>query len=74
MLGQNNHFRYYAPEQLPYAVKRYGDETHRLFGVMNRRLAGREFLAGAYSIADMACVVGRAAMNGRASRSPNSRM
>jgi GST-like protein len=56
MLGQNNHFRYYAPEQLPYAVKRYGDETHRLFGVMNRRLADREFLAGAYSIADMACV------------------
>ena len=56
MLGQNNHFRYYAPEQLPYAVKRYGDETHRLFGVMNKRLADREFLAGAYSIADMACV------------------
>jgi GST-like protein len=56
MLGQNNHFRFYAPEQLPYAIKRYGDEAHRLFGVMNKRLANREFLAGAYSIADMACV------------------
>jgi len=56
MLGQNNHFRAYAPEKLPYAIKRYGDETHRLYGVMNKRLADREFLAGPYSIADMACV------------------
>jgi GST-like protein len=56
MLGQNNHFRFYAPEKIPYAVKRYGDEAHRLFGVMNKRLADREFLAGRYSIADMACV------------------
>jgi len=56
MLGQNNHFRHYAPETLPYAVKRYEDETHRLFGVLNKRLADREFLAGSYSIADMACV------------------
>jgi GSH-dependent disulfide-bond oxidoreductase len=56
MLGQNNHFRHYAPEQLPYAIKRYEDETHRLFGVLNKRLADRGFLAGSYSIADMACV------------------
>ncbi|MFI5015596.1 MAG: glutathione S-transferase N-terminal domain-containing protein [Hyphomicrobiales bacterium] len=56
MLGQNNHFRVYAPEKLPYAIKRYGDEAHRLYGVMNKRLADREFLAGPYSIADMACV------------------
>ena len=56
MLGQNNHFRYYAPEKVPYAIKRYGDEAHRLFGVLNKRLAEREFLAGAYSIADMACI------------------
>jgi GSH-dependent disulfide-bond oxidoreductase len=55
MLGQNNHFRHYAPEKLPYAVKRYEDETHRLFGVMNKRLADREYLGGPYSIADMAC-------------------
>ena len=56
MLGQNTHFRFYAPEKLPYAIKRYGDETHRLYGVMNKRLADREFIAGAYSIADMASV------------------
>ena len=40
---------------MPYAKKRYTDEVHRLFGVMNKRLATRKFLAGAYSIADMAC-------------------
>ena len=56
MLGQNTHFRFYAPEKLPYAIKRYSDETHRLYGVMNKRLADREFIAGAYSIADMASV------------------
>jgi len=55
MAGQANHFLNYAPEDLPYAKKRYADEVHRLFGVMNTRLAGRKFLAGAYSIADMAC-------------------
>jgi GSH-dependent disulfide-bond oxidoreductase len=55
MLGQNNHFRHYAPEKLPYALKRYEDETHRLFGVLNKRLVDREYLAGPYSIADMAC-------------------
>jgi GST-like protein len=54
MAGQANHFLNYAPEDLAYAKKRYTDEVNRLFGVMNRRLAGRKFLAGAYSIADMA--------------------
>jgi GST-like protein len=56
MSGQNNHFRHYAPEQLPYAVNRYGDEVNRLYGVMNTRLKDRPFLAGKYSIADMACI------------------
>lgn len=56
MSGQSNHFRNYAPEKLPYAIKRYVDEVHRLYGVLNNRLADREFLAGDYSIADMACV------------------
>jgi len=55
MAGQANHFINYAPEDLPYAKKRYTDEVHRLFGVMNKRLAAKKFLAGAYSIADMAC-------------------
>ena len=55
MAGQANHFLNYVAEDLPYAKKRYSDEVHRLFGVMNRRLATRKFLAGAYSIADMAC-------------------
>ncbi|WP_144184304.1 glutathione binding-like protein [Elioraea rosea] len=54
MLGQNNHFRAYAPEKIPYAMDRYGKEADRLFGVLDKRLSGREFLAGAYSIADMA--------------------
>jgi GSH-dependent disulfide-bond oxidoreductase len=56
MAGQASHFRRYAPEPIAYAVARYTDEVNRLFGVMNTRLAGREFLAGRYSIADMACV------------------
>jgi len=55
MAGQANHFVSYAKEDIPYAKKRYTDEVHRLFGVMNTRLAGRKYLAGAYSIADMAC-------------------
>jgi GST-like protein len=55
MAGQANHFRNYAAEDLPYPKKRYMDEVHRLFGVMDRRLATRKFLAGAYSIADIAC-------------------
>jgi GST-like protein len=54
MAGQANHFNLYAPEAIPYAKKRYTDEVHRLFGVMDKRLAARKFLAGAYSIADIA--------------------
>ncbi len=56
MAGQAVHFRRYAPELITYAVARYTDEVHRLYGVMNKRLADSEFLAGRYSIADMACV------------------
>jgi len=56
MAGQLNHFKHYAREALPYAIKRYEDEVNRLYGVMNTRLADRAFLAGRYSIADMACV------------------
>jgi GSH-dependent disulfide-bond oxidoreductase len=54
MLGQNHHFTRYAPEKIPYAIDRYVRETNRLYGVLNKRLADREFVAGAYSIADMA--------------------
>lgn len=54
MAGQNHHFVQYAPERLAYAISRYVDETNRLYGVLNRRLADREFVAGNYSIADMA--------------------
>lgn len=56
MAGQAHHFRQYAPEQVPYAINRYTDEVNRLYGVMNKRLADREFLAGDYSIADMASI------------------
>ena len=55
MAGQNHHFNVYAPEKLDYAIKRYVNETNRLYGVLNRQLADRDFIAGAYSIADMAC-------------------
>ena len=55
MLGQHGHFRLYAPEKLDYAIQRYGDEARRLFGVLDRRLEGREHICGVYSIADMAC-------------------
>ncbi|HQR53658.1 MAG TPA: glutathione S-transferase N-terminal domain-containing protein [Burkholderiales bacterium] len=55
MLGQNHHFVQYAPEPLPYAIERYLKESERLYGVLEERLAGREFIAGEYSIADMAC-------------------
>ncbi|WP_374274300.1 glutathione S-transferase family protein [Brevundimonas sp.] len=60
MAGQTHHFRQYAPalikdqRQIAYGVRRYTDETHRLYGVLDRRLADREFVAGDYSIADMA--------------------
>ena len=54
MAGQNHHFRNYAQEKIPYAMDRYRNEVNRLYGVMDRRLADRPFLAGDYSIADMA--------------------
>jgi GSH-dependent disulfide-bond oxidoreductase len=55
MLGQVHHFRTYAPEKIPYAIDRYTNETRRLYGVMNRRLADSKYLGGPeYSIADMA--------------------
>jgi GST-like protein len=54
MLGQNLHFSAYAPEQIPYAIERYQNETERLYRVMDTRLADWPYLAGAYSIADMA--------------------
>jgi GST-like protein len=54
MAGQNHHFAIYAPEKLPYAITRYVNETNRLYGVLNKRLADREFIAGDYSIADIA--------------------
>jgi GST-like protein len=54
--GEASHFRRYAPRKIPYALKRFGDEMDRLYGVMDRRLKDRRFLAGSYSIADMACV------------------
>jgi GST-like protein len=56
MAGQAVHFRRYAPRQIAYAIARYTDEVNRLYGVMNSRLTHHEFLAGRYSIADMACV------------------
>jgi len=55
MAGQNHHFNKYAPERIPYAIERYVNETNRLYGVLDRQLSGRDFIAGSYSIADMAC-------------------
>jgi GST-like protein len=54
MAGQNHHFNQYAPEKIPYAINRYVNETARLYAVLNKRLSDREFVAGEYSIADMA--------------------
>ncbi len=54
MAGQNHHFVKYAPEKIPYAMERYIKETSRLYAVLDRRLMDREFVAGQYSIADMA--------------------
>ena len=54
MAGQNHHFTQYAREKIPYAIERYVKETARLYGVLNKRLADRAFIAGEYSIADMA--------------------
>ena len=56
MAGQNHHFGQYAPETIPYAINRYVNETNRLYGVLDRRLEDRQYLAGAdYTVADMAC-------------------
>ncbi len=55
MFGQNGHFKFYAPEQIPYAQQRYNTETLRLYGVLDRRLEDREHICIDYSIADMAC-------------------
>ncbi|MDE2599632.1 MAG: glutathione S-transferase N-terminal domain-containing protein [Rhodocyclaceae bacterium] len=56
MAGQNHHFSAYAPEKIEYAIARYVGETGRLYGVLNKRLADREFIVGSdYGIADMAC-------------------
>lgn len=63
MLGQNHHFAIYATEKIPYAIERYVNETARLYGVLNQRLSEpleeglcqREYIAGSYSITDMAC-------------------
>lgn len=56
MAGQAHHFRQYAPEKVPYAIDRYTNEVNRLYGVMDKQLADHAFLAGDYSIADMACI------------------
>jgi GSH-dependent disulfide-bond oxidoreductase len=56
MTGQANHFQHYAPERVEYGVNRYTNEARRLFGVMDKRLADRDYVAGAYSIADMAAI------------------
>jgi GST-like protein len=55
MLGQAHHFRRYAPEPIPYAIDRYTNEAKRLYRVMDRRLGEAEYLAGEYSVADIAC-------------------
>ena len=54
MLGQAHHFRAYAPERIPYAVDRYTNEAGRIYGILDHRLAVHQYLAGDYSIADMA--------------------
>lgn len=54
MFGQMNHFKRFAPEKIPYAIQRYEKETLRLYGVLDKQLAEREFICGEYSIADIA--------------------
>ena len=56
VFGHNNHFRNYAPEKAPYAIRRFENEAHRLYRVLDTRLAGRDFVGGDYSIADMALI------------------
>jgi GSH-dependent disulfide-bond oxidoreductase len=55
MAAQAHHFRRFAKQQIPYAIERFTSETRRLYAVMDRRLDDREYLAGEYSIADIAC-------------------
>lgn len=76
MAGQNHHFSRYAPEQIPYAIERYVKETSRLYGVLDRRLAGRDYVAGDYSIADIAIypwIVSHDAQSQRLEDFPNVR-
>ncbi|MRA02791.1 glutathione S-transferase [Acinetobacter lwoffii] len=54
MLGQNHHFSRFAPERIAYATERYVNESKRLYGVLNKQLVGQDYVAGEYSIADMA--------------------
>jgi GST-like protein len=54
MFGQLNHFKKYAPEKIPYAIQRYEKETLRLYGVLDKQLADKEYICGEYSIADIA--------------------
>lgn len=54
MLGQNHHFSRFAPERIAYATERYVNESKRLYGVLNKQLIGQKYVAGEYSIADMA--------------------
>ena len=54
MCGQNAHFRRYAPEPVPYALERYGREVRRLYGVLETQLQSHDYVAGSYSIADIA--------------------
>lgn len=56
MLGQNHHFNVFAPEKIPYAQKRYIDESMRLYGVLDRQLEGKDYIVGDVSIADFACI------------------
>jgi GST-like protein len=63
MFGQLSHFRKHAEEKIPYAIKRYEDETLRLYGVMEKQLAQHDYLAGDYSIADIATYPWAAAYN-----------
>jgi GST-like protein len=76
MAGQNHHFSRYAPEKIDYAIARYVKETNRLYGVLDRRLEGRDFITGEYSIADMACypwIVPHEAQGQRLDEFPNLR-
>ena len=74
MAGQNNHFSNYAVEKLQYAMDRYRNEVNRLYGVMDRRLADRPYLAGDYSIADMASYPWIVPWSARARNCPTSQL